>query len=122
MNTFTAIRKGFHQGQNSVYQYFPIFLQCFLPSQRQILLYMPLFNLPPNKPLFLHACSKSLLKTQWEKDKLLVTSNFSSSYSGFFSSSSKLPFVKSLSLEKSFGETIKLKMALIYIKENCFVR
>ena len=31
----------------------------------------------PNKPWFLHVCSTSRLKTLWEKEKLLVTSNFS---------------------------------------------
>ena len=31
----------------------------------------------PNRPLFLRVCSTSLLKTQWKKKKLLVTSNFS---------------------------------------------
>ena len=31
----------------------------------------------PDNPWFLHVCSKSLLKTLWEKKKLLVTSNFS---------------------------------------------
>ena len=30
----------------------------------------------PNKPWFLRVCSKSLLKTLWEKKKLLVASNF----------------------------------------------
>ena len=30
----------------------------------------------PNKPWFLRVCSTSLLKTLWEKKKLLVTSNF----------------------------------------------
>ena len=29
-------------------------------------------NLFPNKPLFLHVCSTSLLKTLWEKEKLLI--------------------------------------------------
>ena len=37
----------------------------------------------PNEPLFLHVCSTSLLKTLWEKEKLLVTSNFSFSHSVF---------------------------------------
>ena len=37
----------------------------------------------PNKPWFLHVCSASLLKTLWEKEKLLVTSNFSFSHSVF---------------------------------------
>ena len=36
-----------------------------------------LFNPFLNKPLFLHACRTSLLKTQWEKEKLLVMSNSS---------------------------------------------
>jgi hypothetical protein len=38
----------------------------------------------PNKPWFLCVCSTSLLKTQWEKEKLLVTSNFSFSHSVFY--------------------------------------
>ena len=36
-----------------------------------------------NKPWFLCVCSTSLLKTQWDKEKLLVTSNFSFSHSVF---------------------------------------
>ena len=42
------------------------------------------FNPFPNKPWFLRVCSKSLLKTLWEKEKLLVTSNFSFSNSVFY--------------------------------------
>ena len=42
------------------------------------------FNPFPNKPWFLYVCSRSLLKTLWEKEKLLVTSNFSSSHSVFY--------------------------------------
>ena len=38
----------------------------------------------PNKPWFLRVCSTSLLKTLWEKEKLLVTSSFSFSRSVFF--------------------------------------
>ena len=38
----------------------------------------------PNKPWFLRVCSTSLWKTQWEKEKLLVTSNFSFSHSVFY--------------------------------------
>ena len=37
----------------------------------------------PNKPWFLCICSTSLLKTPLEKEKLLVTSNFSFSHSVF---------------------------------------
>ena len=38
----------------------------------------------PNKPWFLRVCSTSLLKTLWEKEKLLVMSNFSFSHSVFY--------------------------------------
>ena len=37
----------------------------------------------PNKPLFC-VCSTSLLKTLWEKEKLLITSNFCFSHSIFY--------------------------------------
>ena len=37
----------------------------------------------PKKPWFLWVCSTCLLKTLWEKEKLLVTSNFSFSHSLF---------------------------------------
>ena len=43
-----------------------------------------LLNRFPNKPLFLCICSTSLLKTLWEKEKLLVTGNFSFSHSVFY--------------------------------------
>ena len=45
-----------------------------------------LFNPFPNKPWFLRVCSTSLLKTLWEKEKLLATSNFSFSLSVFYPS------------------------------------
>ena len=41
-------------------------------------------NTFPNKPWFLRVSSLSLLKTLWEKEKLLVTSNFSFSHSVFY--------------------------------------
>ena len=44
----------------------------------------PDFNPFPNKPWFLRVCCTSLLKTLWEKEKLLVTSNFSFSHSVFY--------------------------------------
>ena len=43
-----------------------------------------LINPFQNKPLFLRVCSRSLLKTLREKEKLLVTSNFSFSHSVFY--------------------------------------
>ena len=39
----------------------------------------------PNKPWFLRVCSTVRLKTLWEKEKLLVKSNFSFSHSIFYS-------------------------------------
>ena len=75
----------------------------------------------PNKPLILRVCSGSLLKTLWEKEKLLVTSNFSFSHSFFsthlenfspFSLNLKLSSAKSLSLEESnicLGEEFRVK-------------
>ena len=42
------------------------------------------FNPFPNKPWFLRVCSRDLLKTLREKEKLLVTSNFSFSHSVFY--------------------------------------
>ena len=43
-----------------------------------------LFNPYPNKPWFSCVSSTRLLKTLWEKEKLLVTSNFSFSHSVFY--------------------------------------
>ena len=42
------------------------------------------FNPFPYKPWFLRVCNKSLLKTLWEKEKLLITTNFSFSHSVFY--------------------------------------
>ena len=42
------------------------------------------FNPFPNKPWFLRICNSSLLKTLWEKEKLLVMSNFSFCHSVFY--------------------------------------
>ena len=44
------------------------------------------FNPFANKLLFLRVYITSLLKTRWEKEKLLITSNFSFSHSVFYSS------------------------------------
>ena len=47
-------------------------------------MYPQSFKSFPNKPWFLRVCNTSILKTLWEKDKLLVTSNFSFSHSVFY--------------------------------------
>ena len=38
----------------------------------------------PNKPWLLRVCSTNLLKTLWEKEKLLIKGNFSLSQSVFY--------------------------------------
>ena len=62
--------------ENAGNKYFLPLSQCFLPYERQL----SCFNPFSNKPWFKHVCSTSLLKTLWEKEKLLVTSNFSISH------------------------------------------
>ena len=47
-------------------------------------IFQDLFNSFSNKPRFLRVCSTSLLKTLWEKEKLLVTNIFSFSHSVFY--------------------------------------
>ena len=47
-------------------------------------LFLPSFNPFPNKPWFLLVYSTCLLKTMWEKEKLLITSNFSFSRIVFY--------------------------------------
>ena len=54
-------------------RFYPILLWRFFSPQP--------VNPFPNRPWFLSVCRTSLLKTLWEKEKLLVTSNFSFSNS-----------------------------------------
>ena len=59
------------------------------------------FNFFPNKPWFLCVCSTSALKTLWEKEKLLMTSN--SSFSQVFSTllENFLPFSSNFDLSSA---------------------
>ena len=57
------------------------------PSPMRLLAFVSinsLFSPFPNKPWCLPVCSTSLLKTLWEKKKLLVMSNFSFSPNVFY--------------------------------------
>ena len=54
-----------------------------ISSQMKYYRWQP-FNPFPNKLWFLHVCSTSLLKIPWEKEKLLITSNFSFSPRFFY--------------------------------------
>ena len=60
-------------------QYPNIFFENSLASW--ILKYQNFFNPYPRNDTFWHPWVKSLSKTVWEKEKLLVTSNFSFSHS-----------------------------------------
>ena len=62
---------------NKLNAMFNFYFRCFLPT------IVDQFNPFPNKPWFLRLCSRSRLKTLWEKEKLLVTSNFYYSHSVF---------------------------------------
>ena len=60
-----------------------------MTSTKQIIIWnwtqkIPVLNPFPNKPWFSRVCSTSLLKTLWEKEKLLITSNLSFSHSVFY--------------------------------------
>ena len=64
---------------NAGHQYF-----YFVHNVFEKLDFLGAFNPFPNKPWFLHVCSTCQLKTQREKEKLLVKSNFSFSHSVFY--------------------------------------
>ena len=68
------VRKG-GNADNQHFFFSPIFSTLFPP------IFSTLLNPLPNEPWFSCVCSISLLKTLWEKEKLLVTSNFSFSHS-----------------------------------------
>ena len=81
------------KGENAGYQHFLLFPQCFQKlsflGSLKVGIVWERVNPFPNKPWVLCACSTGLLKTLWEKEELLVTSNFFSfSYSVFY------PFVQ----------------------------
>ena len=64
------------KGENAGYQHFLSPFPTMFPDG--------LFNPFRNNPWFLQVCSTSLLKTLWEKEKLLVMSNSSFSRSVFY--------------------------------------
>ena len=97
----TLMRQTFknilEKGESSCTQDFLFFPQCFLLFRKLQLICVKLrilavyafyckmsLTLSQTSPVF-YVCSTSLLKTLWEKEKLLVTSNFSFSHSVFYS-------------------------------------
>ena len=75
------------KGEIARYEQFLLFPQCFqkacFPRASKGVIVWEWVNPFPNKPWFLHVHNASLLKTLHEKEKLLVMSNFSFSYSVF---------------------------------------
>ena len=57
---------------------------CLQFQASVVLIFFLSSNPFPSKPLFLCVCSTSLLKKHWEKEKFLVTSNFSFFHSVFY--------------------------------------
>ena len=83
------LMQGHKKTQSKCIHFFPcmsspllISVQIYCISVYSLLL--TTLNPFPKKPWFLRVCSTSLLKTQWEKENLLVTSNFSFFHSFFY--------------------------------------
>ena len=55
----------------------------------------------PKKPWFLRVCSKRLLTTLWEKEKLLISSDFSFSHSVLYPFNNFLQFSSTLKLSSA---------------------
>ena len=84
------------KGENAGYQHFLHFPQCF-----QKTFFTASCNPFPNKPWFLRVCTRSLLKTLWEREKLLVMRNFSFSGSVYYPLRQLLPFLSNLKLSSA---------------------
>ena len=98
----------FERNENHVRKrFFPFAILFF--AKPSFLEWLNYGNHFPNKPWFLLVCITNLLKTLWEKEKLLVTSNFSFSHRVFYTFGEfsaifikfKLSSAKSFSLEAS---------------------
>ena len=76
------------KGEIARYEQFLLIPQYFqkacFPEVSKCVIVWKWVNPFPKKPWFLHVCSTSLLKTLWEKEKLLISSNFSFSHSVFY--------------------------------------
>ena len=87
ISVFDRVENIVGKGENVGYQHFLLFQQCFekasVPDMSKGVMWEWL-NPFPNKPWILRVCIASLLKTLWEKEKLLITSNFSFSHRVFY--------------------------------------
>ena len=81
-----------------------------------------MFNPFPHKPLFLHVCSTSLLKTLREKEKLLITSNFSLSHSVFHSFAELSPIFINFDMVSPIGHYLKYNFVFFFVKSYPFAK
>ena len=79
ISLFNRLENTVEKAENAGYQHFLLFPQGFpkLP-------FLGVVNPFPHNDTFWRPWETSLLKTLWEKEKLLVTSNFSFSHSVFY--------------------------------------
>ena len=109
------------KGKIAHYKQFLLFPQCFqnayFPEASKGVIVWEWVNPFQNKPWFLHVCSTSLLKTLWEKEKLLVTSNFS--FSPVFSTHSEdfLPFSSNFKLSSANSFSLEVSKVNASIKD-----
>ena len=99
-------------------------------KQSQTILNLSMFNPFPNKPWFLRVCRRSLLKTLWEKEKLLIFLASCVDKHGFqggfcllenfllFSSNLKLSSANSFNLEES--KICRLEKGQLFTKQQNF--
>ena len=73
----------------------------------------------PNNPWFLRVCSTSLLKTLWEKEKLLITSNFSFFSTVFSTHLENFPLFSSHLELKTLWEKEKLLVMSNFSFSHC---
>ena len=83
------VEKTVGKGEIARYEQFLHCPQCFqkacFPGVSKGVIVWDWVNPFPNKPWFLRVYGTTLLKTLWEKEKMLVTSIFSFSHSVFYS-------------------------------------
>ena len=86
-NLLKLVENTVGKGEIAHYEQFLLFPHCFqtacFPGESKGVIMWEWVNFLtffPNKPLFSRVCSTSLVKTLLEKEKLLVTSNFSFSH------------------------------------------
>ena len=110
---YIAVENIVTKGEIVCNKQFLLFSQCFLPDMALFFILSALENVVCNlfqflssgngftlfqtSPGFLGVCSTNFLKTPWEKEKLLIMSNFSFSHGVFY------PFAELSAIFIKFG-------------------